>query len=390
MLWGPRTGPAWWPGCGLLQCTLQPNPNPVHVGHTVILKRQTVCPTQPRCGALSPRIPKHVPCYTMPAMPMQRPGMMDHAARDTEPAARARWVDKQGGERWRTAQAAKGGGSCDGPHQGSGSSAVRLEDRWMSPEERNAPRVLGGSDARARHGSRWDDEERRAGRASQPPGFPHKPHAGSHSYHPSEAAGKSPTCMWRGLHQSRCTACPARPVRVPFASLLPVIHPPLRHCSPPVACCCWSPVLCKHTPSLWEPGWCAYSHVRKRTQAESGKHVESVCPWHVGFPLKEGEGWGSEGGPPVLAAMPPPGSGLLILWLRPRPRRYLRPSAPAHVFAEDSSPAWMAPEPVPPAKMTPADIERERQAFREQHSRAKQQAGAQKVRRARGLGLCCL
>ncbi len=136
---------------------------------------------------------------------------------------------------------------------------------------------------------------------------------------------------------------------------------------------------------MWEPGWCAYSHVRKRTQAESGKHVESVCPWHVGFPLKEGEGWGSEGGPPVLAAMPPPGSGLLILWLRPRPRRYLRPSAPAHVFAEDSSPAWMAPEPVPPAKMTPADIERERQAFREQHSRAKQQqaTAAQEVRHAR-------
>ena len=34
----------------------------------------------------------------------------------------------------------------------------------------------------------------------------------------------------------------------------------------------------------------------------------------------------------------------------------------------------MAVEPANPAKMTPADIERERQAFREQHSKAKQAA----------------
>jgi len=45
--------------------------------------------------------------------------------------------------------------------------------------------------------------------------------------------------------------------------------------------------------------------------------------------------------------------------------------------ADDDQPAWMSPEPVQPVKMTPADIERERQAFREQHNRAKQ-AAAQK------------
>eukprot|EP00983_Pelagomonas_calceolata_P078049 1154121-Pelagomonas_calceolata.AAC.2 len=46
--------------------------------------------------------------------------------------------------------------------------------------------------------------------------------------------------------------------------------------------------------------------------------------------------------------------------------------------ADDDQPAWMSPEPVQPVKMTPADIERERQAFREQHNRAKQ-AAAQKA-----------
>lgn len=39
---------------------------------------------------------------------------------------------------------------------------------------------------------------------------------------------------------------------------------------------------------------------------------------------------------------------------------------------EDDNPAWMAHEPANQAKMTPADIEKERQAFREQHNKAKQ------------------